>query len=153
MNPFLQVAIGGAIGATARYAVYRAVPLHGPGLPIATGLVNVLGSLVMGLLAAFMAHRWNNAYAPLLLTGVAGSSVGDLGVATDERPQQQLGVTVGNGDGADGGGAAGLERGQQGPFGGDGRPGRGVVEFGQAGHDVGALCAALHRQRALPGRR
>lgn len=72
MNPFLQVAIGGAAGATARYAVYRAMAWHGPGFPVATGLVNVLGSLIMGLLAAFMAHRWHNHYAPLLLTGVLG---------------------------------------------------------------------------------
>lgn len=60
------------MGATARYAVYRAISFHGPGFPIATGAVNVIGSLVMGLLAAFMAHRWNNHYAPLLLTGVLG---------------------------------------------------------------------------------
>ena len=72
MNPFLQVALGGAAGATARYAVYRAIPWHGPGFPVATGVVNVAGSLLMGLLAAFMAHRWNSHYAPLLLTGVLG---------------------------------------------------------------------------------
>ena len=72
MNPFLQVALGGAIGATARYGVYRAIAWHGPGFPIATGAVNVLGSFAMGVLAALMAHRWGNAYAPLLLTGVLG---------------------------------------------------------------------------------
>lgn len=72
MNPFLQVALGGAMGATARYAVYRAISWHGPGFPIATGVVNVLGSLVMGLLVALMAHRWHNHYAPLLLTGLLG---------------------------------------------------------------------------------
>lgn len=72
MNPFLQVALGGAMGATARYAVYRAISFHGPGFPIATGVVNVVGSLAMGLLAAFMAHRWHNHFAPLLLTGVLG---------------------------------------------------------------------------------
>ncbi|MFV0301214.1 MAG: fluoride efflux transporter CrcB [Paracoccus sp. (in: a-proteobacteria)] len=72
MNPFLQVALGGAIGATARYATYRMLALHGPGFPIATVVVNVVGSFAMGLLAALMAHRWNNHYAPLLLTGVLG---------------------------------------------------------------------------------
>lgn len=72
MNPFIQVALGGAIGATARYAVYRAISTHGPGFPIATGVVNVLGSFLMGLLAAFIAHRWHDHYAPLLLTGVLG---------------------------------------------------------------------------------
>lgn len=72
MTPFLQVAIGGAAGSVARYAVYRAMPLHGPGFPIATAVVNVAGSLAMGLLAAAFAHRWGNHYAPLLLTGFLG---------------------------------------------------------------------------------
>lgn len=72
MNPFLQVALGGAIGATARYATYRLLAVHGPGFPVATVAVNVIGSLVMGLLAALMAHRIGNDYAPLLLTGVLG---------------------------------------------------------------------------------
>ncbi|MFV0409712.1 MAG: fluoride efflux transporter CrcB [Paracoccus sp. (in: a-proteobacteria)] len=72
MNPFLQVALGGAIGATARYGTYRLISFHGPGFPVATGVVNVLGSLAMGLLAALMAYRWNNHYAPLLLTGMLG---------------------------------------------------------------------------------
>ncbi|WP_372802716.1 fluoride efflux transporter CrcB [Paracoccus seriniphilus] len=72
MNPFLQVAIGGAVGATARYGVYRAIAWHGPGFPIATGVVNVLGSLLMGMLAILLSHRFGNHYAPLLLTGVLG---------------------------------------------------------------------------------
>lgn len=72
MNPFIQVAIGGAIGATARFAVYRAMIWHGPGFPVATAFVNVVGSFIMGLLAVFLAERWGNAYAPLLLTGVLG---------------------------------------------------------------------------------
>lgn len=72
MNPFLQVAMGGAIGATARYGVYRAIAWHGPGFPVATVVVNALGSLLMGLLVALLAHRWGNHYAPLLLTGMLG---------------------------------------------------------------------------------
>ena len=72
MNPFLQVALGGAIGATARYATYRMLALHGPGFPVATVVVNVVGCFAMGLLAAAMAHRFGNGWAPLLLTGVLG---------------------------------------------------------------------------------
>lgn len=72
MNPFLQVALGGAIGATARYATYRMLAVHGPGFPLATVVVNVIGSFVMGLLAVLMAQRIGNDYAPLLLTGVLG---------------------------------------------------------------------------------
>ncbi|MDB6175972.1 fluoride efflux transporter CrcB [Paracoccus sp. Z330] len=72
MNPFLQVAIGGAMGATARYGVYRCIAWHGPGFPVATVAVNVLGSLAMGVLAILLAHRLGNHYAPLLLTGMLG---------------------------------------------------------------------------------
>lgn len=71
MNPFLQVAIGGAFGSVARYAVSRIMPLHGPGFPVATLAVNVSGCLAMGLLAALLAHR-AAPWAPLLLTGILG---------------------------------------------------------------------------------
>ncbi|WP_378946308.1 fluoride efflux transporter FluC [Paracoccus sp. R86501] len=72
MNPFLQVAIGGALGATGRFAVYRMIPSHWAALGLATGLVNIVGSFLMGLLAALFAQRLGNAYAPLLLTGFLG---------------------------------------------------------------------------------
>ena len=72
MNPFLQVAIGGAVGATARFAVYRAIGWHGPGFPVATAVVNVLGSFAMGLLAVALTQRWGSQFAPLLLAGVLG---------------------------------------------------------------------------------
>lgn len=72
MSTYLQVAAGGAIGATLRYAAYRAVPWHGPGFPVATLLVNAGGSFLMGLLAALFAHRGGHQLAPFLLTGVLG---------------------------------------------------------------------------------
>ena len=55
MNPYLQVAVGGAIGSVARLGIYRAIPAQG--LPWATFAVNVAGSLVMGLLSALLAQR------------------------------------------------------------------------------------------------
>ncbi|MFI0394677.1 fluoride efflux transporter CrcB [Paracoccus jiaweipingae] len=72
MQPYayLQVALGGAIGATARFAVYRLIGLTG--FPLATVVVNVLGSFVMGLLVAVLAARGGNALAPLLMTGILG---------------------------------------------------------------------------------
>lgn len=70
MNAYLQVAAGGAIGSVLRYAVSRAV--HLPGFPVATVLVNVAGSFLMGLLAALFAHRGGYHLAPFLLTGVLG---------------------------------------------------------------------------------
>ena len=69
MNPYLQVAVGGAIGSVARLGIYRAIPAQG--LPWATFAVNVAGSLVMGLLSALLAQR-GGAWAPLLLTGILG---------------------------------------------------------------------------------
>jgi len=47
---FLWVALGGAVGASLRYGVYR---FFGPALafPFATLLVNVLGSLLIGIVA------------------------------------------------------------------------------------------------------
>lgn len=72
MNTYLQVAAGGAAGATLRYAAYRAVPWHGAGFPIATLLVNVAGSAGIGLLAALFAHRGGHHLAPLLVTGFLG---------------------------------------------------------------------------------
>lgn len=72
MNPFLQVALGGAIGSVARYGVSRIMPLHGPGFPVATLAVNISGSFVMGLLAALLAYRGGQSWAPFLLTGILG---------------------------------------------------------------------------------
>ena len=57
LNPYLQVAMGGAVGATARYAVSRAIGWHGPGFPVATGIVNVTGSFCMRLRAAVIRGR------------------------------------------------------------------------------------------------
>ncbi len=72
MTNFLSVAAGGAIGASARYAVnLAALRLLGPGFPLATLGVNVLGSFLMGLLAVTLAGR-GSALAPFLLTGVLG---------------------------------------------------------------------------------
>ena len=97
MNPFLQVALGGAVGATARYAVYRGIGLHGPGFPIATGVVNVLGSFAMGLLAALLAHRWGNTYAPLLLTGVLGGFTTFSAFSLDALTLWERGQAIGAG--------------------------------------------------------
>ncbi|MBL8547528.1 MAG: fluoride efflux transporter CrcB [Hyphomonadaceae bacterium] len=53
MISVLWVALGGAIGATARYGVsLGAVRLFGPSFPWGTLVVNVVGGLAMGLLAA-----------------------------------------------------------------------------------------------------
>ena len=67
-----QVALGGAIGASARYATGVAtLRAFGPGFPWGTFVVNVLGSFLMGVLAVTMAQTGNR-FAPLLMTGVLG---------------------------------------------------------------------------------
>ncbi|WP_084398653.1 fluoride efflux transporter FluC [Henriciella aquimarina] len=59
MNGFLYVALGGALGASLRHgAGLAAMRLGlGTGWPWATFFVNLLGSLMMGLLIGFLAFR------------------------------------------------------------------------------------------------
>ena len=58
MNGFLYVALGGALGASLRHgAGLAAVRLGLSGWPWATFFVNLLGSLLMGLLIGFLAFR------------------------------------------------------------------------------------------------
>jgi len=69
MITLLSVAVGGAIGASLRFLVGLAV-----GLPLGTLTVNVVGSLVMGILAAvlLLGDDGPSRYAPFLMTGVMG---------------------------------------------------------------------------------
>jgi CrcB protein len=55
MSGFLTVALGGAIGASARHGLSLAMlRMFGPGFPIGTLLANVIGGLLMGLLIGWM---------------------------------------------------------------------------------------------------
>ena len=82
-----QVALGGAIGATARYmAGALATRIAGRGFPWGTLTVNVVGSFLMGALVVALAERFGNRLAPFLMTGVLGGfttfSTFSLDVAT-----------------------------------------------------------------------
>ncbi len=73
---FLSVAAGGAIGASLRWLIVRwAGHALGLAFPYGTLIVNVLGSLVMGVIAVIMMERlpgsWGR-FAPFLMTGVLG---------------------------------------------------------------------------------
>ena len=58
MNKFLLVALGGAVGSMARYALGgRTLRWFGPGWPYGTFAANLIGGLLMGLLVGFLAHR------------------------------------------------------------------------------------------------
>ncbi len=70
------VALGGAIGAALRFlSVGWVMRLAGPDFPYGTMLVNVIGSLVMGIAAALLLARateFGPNVQPFLLTGILG---------------------------------------------------------------------------------
>ncbi|HHL21512.1 MAG TPA: fluoride efflux transporter CrcB [Aliiroseovarius sp.] len=69
----LQVALGGAIGASARYLTnVSATRFIGHGFPWGTVIVNILGSFLMGVLVVVLAKKGGNHLAPLLMTGILG---------------------------------------------------------------------------------
>lgn len=75
MNMFLSVAIGGALGACARYGVAQAMlRTFGPGYPYGTLFVNIVGSFLMGVLIETIALRWSPSpeLRVLLVTGFLG---------------------------------------------------------------------------------
>lgn len=69
MNSYLAVAIGGAIGATLRFAVSEWV-----GAPQGTLIVNAVGSLLLGICMAALANEMISEEMTLLLgTGILGA--------------------------------------------------------------------------------
>ncbi|PTX38130.1 camphor resistance protein CrcB [Gemmobacter caeni] len=73
MNALVQVALGGAMGASLRYGVNLGMQrLLGSGFPWHTLTANVLGSAAMGVLMVALAHRGHQHLAPLLMTGLLG---------------------------------------------------------------------------------
>ena len=76
MKAVLAVAVGGAAGAIARYAVYLATSHWvGTGFPLATIVVNVLGSFALGVLVEGMALAWSPSaeLRLFLIVGILGS--------------------------------------------------------------------------------
>ena len=76
MPVFIQIALGGAIGASLRYAVVLGTTrLVGTGFPWGTFAVNVAGSFAMGVLAVVVVMRRDlglERYAPFLMPGLLG---------------------------------------------------------------------------------
>ncbi|MCH2096057.1 MAG: fluoride efflux transporter CrcB [Rhodobacteraceae bacterium] len=73
LNTLIQVALGGAVGASGRYLTgVMALRLMGPGFPWGTVAVNVLGSFAMGFLVVALAQFGGQRFTPFLMTGVLG---------------------------------------------------------------------------------
>jgi len=76
MYPFLLVGAGGAIGAMARFGAGTLVGRLWPmSFPLATLLINILGSLAMGLFVGLMARwlpAWQNEARLFVAVGVLG---------------------------------------------------------------------------------
>ena len=69
----LQVALGGALGASARYLTgVGMTALMGKTFPWGTLTVNILGSFLMGVLVVTLANFSATRYAPLLMIGFLG---------------------------------------------------------------------------------
>ena len=76
MLHLILVAAGGALGASARHLTnIAALRLFGPGFPVGTLAVNVIGSFAMGVLIAVLARRTggtSNEVRLFLATGFLG---------------------------------------------------------------------------------
>ena len=75
MKMMLMVALGGAIGSSARYLVgVLATRVFGIGFPWGTMIVNIVGSFAMGVLVASLAIRYSvsNEVRAFIAIGVLG---------------------------------------------------------------------------------
>ena len=68
------IAAGGAIGATARYAIALAWPARAGGFPVAILVVNIAGCALIGVLMVLSTDVWSRQrlLRPFLGTGVLG---------------------------------------------------------------------------------
>lgn len=76
MTSFLTVALGGAIGASARHGLGMiTLRIFGSGFPVGTLLANVIGGLLMGLLVGWLVREMpanSNAIRHFVAIGVLG---------------------------------------------------------------------------------
>ncbi|MFG1417112.1 fluoride efflux transporter CrcB [Xanthobacter sp. V0B-10] len=76
-HPVVVVFLGAGLGGVLRHLVNLTIPrLLGVGFPFATLLINVSGSLLMGLITGYLAFRdgeaWSQSLRLFLTTGVLG---------------------------------------------------------------------------------
>lgn len=74
MSRILLIAIGGALGAVARYLVQTAVDRHVEDFPAGTLIVNLIGCLLIGLVAGLISEQTiRPELRPFLIVGLLGS--------------------------------------------------------------------------------
>jgi CrcB protein len=90
-----QVALGGAIGAALRYLTnVGALRLFGTGFPVATLVVNVAGSFLMGVLVVVLARKGGTDLAPFLMTGILGGFTTFSAFSLDALTLWERGATL-----------------------------------------------------------
>ena len=75
MNAYLLVGIGGALGAMARYWAGTVIGSLSNGFPTSTFLINIAGSIAMGLLVGFLARatpQYQNEIRLFVAVGIFG---------------------------------------------------------------------------------
>ncbi len=92
----VQVALGGAIGASLRYlSGVAAIRLIGPGFPWATVFVNIVGSAIMGAIVVILAHKgMTKELQPFLMTGILGGFTTFSAFSLDTLALFERGQTV-----------------------------------------------------------
>ena len=99
MLRILAIAGGGALGTLTRYTVGRAIPAPLAGFPWRTFLVNVVGSLVLGVVITLATERWppTRYVRPFAAIGFCGgfTTFSTLMVEVDQRAQHgKLGLAA-----------------------------------------------------------
>jgi len=75
MNAYLLVGIGGALGAMARYWAGTAIGSHSSGFPTSIFLINIVGSIAMGVLVGVLARttpQYQNEIRLFVAVGIFG---------------------------------------------------------------------------------
>lgn len=75
MTPYLLVGLGGALGAMLRYGAQVAIGNLPNGFPVSTFLINILGSIAMGLLVGVLAKttpQYQNEIRLFVAVGIFG---------------------------------------------------------------------------------
>jgi len=77
LNPYAIVFLGAGLGGVLRHVLNNAIPkIAGTAYPWATPVINVTGSIVMGLLVGFLAFRagagWTQHVRLFVATGILG---------------------------------------------------------------------------------